>query len=118
MNVWQAVDAAVAAGQQPVIRLNTAMVKLAPAKPRGRPRKEKVIENLPYGHYLIAQLLGGKSRVRCLRVGCRKRLRADQHLGCSDYCNEAITNFLMRMLQLAMGMRLRLLRPVKGVAPV
>ena len=73
------------AGRRPIIECRPGMQVFPPKQPRpGRPRVRRA--DHPYAHYRDDRVKGNRavSPPRCLKRGCRKRLRRDQRGTCCE----------------------------------
>lgn len=75
-------------GKTPVIKLTPGMFVPKPKLPHGRPRK------YPPHEPVAARYRGrrGKNRPYCLAKGCRRCLRINQEIACSEACEARIIN--------------------------
>lgn len=67
-------------------------------KKPGRPKA--VPKGKPYALHASAALLGTSRRPRCVNRKCKKRLKANQLLVCSEYCREEAAIFFRKLLTL------------------
>lgn len=96
----------VQAGMEPQITLQSEQeIKPLTYSSPGRP-VELLPEERGFRHY--AGFMFGRSRPRCKRRGCRKFLKRDQPLACSDECKREMIEEARWVLALLEGRKFRM----------
>ena len=82
------IDAILRAGKRPSVEFRPGSEILMPKGRRGRPRVRDLDRS--FAHY--ADRRASVRPVRCLAMGCQRRLKARQHGACSEFCADAVFN--------------------------
>jgi len=88
------IDAILRSGKRPSITFSPGIEVVMPKRRRGRPRVRDL--DKPFAHY--ADRRASIRPVRCLALGCQRRLKAHQRGACSEFCADAVFNRALSLL--------------------
>jgi hypothetical protein len=94
--IQQQINDLLHAGKRPSIVLSPCLEVIIPKGRRGRPRVRDL--DKPFAHY--ADMRASIRPVRCLALGCQRRLKAHQRGACSEWCADAVFNRALSLLRL------------------